>query len=457
MDINTNIFRAYDIRGVAYEELTEEIVSKLGKSLGTSSLNRGETQLIVSRDGRNSSPQMYEWLSEGIRSTGCDVINIGIAPTPVLYFSTFKLPASSGVMITGSHNPSEYNGFKIVRNNKTISGEAIQEIKLSILENEFLTGKGSEKEEEIIEMYLHELKENVAISRPLKLAIDCGNGVASILAKEVYESLGCEVESIFSTLDGNFPNHHPDPSQPENLKDLIGVVLNKELEIGLAFDGDADRLGVVSSKGEIIYPDMQMILFSKDILANNQGSKIVFDVKCSKLLSNSISREGGIPIMSKTGHSFIKDTIAKESALLGGEMSGHIFFNDKWPGFDDAIYAGARMLEIISSYSKNDDILSTLPKLACTPEINIKTTDDDKFKIVEKFKSLANFPNSTLINIDGIRIEFENGWGLLRASNTTPNLVLRFEANNQENLENISNDFREILSKIDSDLAHFQL
>ena len=456
MDINTNIFRAYDIRGVAYEDLTEEIVSKLGKSLGTSSLNRGETLLIVARDGRNSSPDMYEWLSGGIRSTGCNVLNIGIVPTPLLYFSTFKLSSSSGVMITGSHNPSEYNGFKIVRDNKTISGKTIQEVKLSILENKFLTGKGSVSEKEIVEMYSSELRNNIDMLRPVKLAIDCGNGAASILAKEVYESLGCEVESIYSSLDGNFPNHHPDPSKPENLKDLVKVVLDKKLEIGLAFDGDADRLGVISSKGEIIYPDMQMILFSREILANQQNCKIVFDVKCSKLLSDFISKEGGIPIMSKTGHSFIKDTIIKESALLGGEMSGHIFFNDKWPGFDDAIYAGARMLEIISRQSNKEDIFSTLPNLVSTPEINVKTTDEDKFKIVEEFKNLANFPDSRAIKIDGIRIEFESGWGLLRASNTTPNLVLRFEANNKENLENIKNKFKEILSGIDSNLSKFR-
>ena len=306
MDINTNIFRAYDIRGIAYEDLTEEIVSKLGKSLGTSSLKHGENLLIVARDGRNSSPDMYNWLSEGIKSTGCNVLNIGVVPTPLLYFSTFKLPSSSGVMITGSHNPSEYNGFKIVRNLKTISGEDIQKIKLKILENKFLTGKGSETEEEVVEIYLNELRNNINIRRPVKLAIDCGNGAASILAKEAYESLGCEVKSIYSTLDGNFPNHHPDPSKPENLKDLIEVVLNRKLEVGLAFDGDADRLGVISSKGEIVYPDMQMILFSRDVLSRNQECKIVFDVKCSKLLSDSISKEGGIPLMSKTGHSFIK-------------------------------------------------------------------------------------------------------------------------------------------------------
>lgn len=455
MDINTNIFRAYDIRGIAYEDLSEEIVTKLGKSLGSSALIRGETSLIVGRDGRNSSPDMYYWLSEGIQSTGCNVINIGTVPTPLLYFSTHKLSASSGVMITGSHNPANYNGFKLVNNKRTISGEEIQQVKLQVFEQKFVVGKGTEEKIEVVDMYIKELKSNTEIQRPIKLAIDCGNGAASVLAQEAYESLGCEVEAIYSNLDGNFPNHHPDPSKPENLKDLIKIVLDKELEVGLAFDGDADRLGVISSMGEIIYPDMQMILFAKDILSKNQDSKIVFDVKCSALLSDAILNNGGIPIMSKTGHSFIKDTLVKESALLGGEMSGHIFFNDKWPGFDDAIYAGARMLEIISKNPKQGDIFSNLPRLNSTPEINVETTDVDKFKIVEEFKTLADFPNSTTIDIDGVRVEFETGWGLLRASNTTPNLVLRFEADSKENLEDIKDNFRQILSKIDHNLSNF--
>ena len=312
-----------------------------------------------------------------------------------------------------------------------------------------------EEEIEVVQMYLKELKSNIEIQRPIRLAIDCGNGAGSVLAQETYESLGCEVESIYSDLDGSFPNHHPDPSKPENLKDLIDIVLDKNLEIGLAFDGDADRLGIISSKGEIIYPDMQMILFAQDVLSKNKDRKIVFDVKCSKLLSEAISDDGGIPIMSKTGHSFIKDTLKKESALLGGEMSGHIFFNDRWPGFDDAIYAGSRMLEIISRLPLKEDIFSKLPKLNSTPEINVETTDDDKFKIVEEFKTLAEFPNSTTIEIDGVRIEFETGWGLIRASNTSPNLVLRFEAESEEDLQLIKNSFKEILKKIDPDFVTF--
>ncbi|MEC7865732.1 MAG: phosphomannomutase/phosphoglucomutase, partial [Pseudomonadota bacterium] len=315
MDINTNIFRAYDIRGIAYEDLSEQIVTKLGRSLGSLALTRGETSLIIGRDGRNSSPDMYDWLSEGIKSTGCNVVNIGIVPTPLLYFSTHKLSSPSGVMITGSHNPANYNGFKIVNNKQTISGKEIQDIKVKVLEQNFLVGKGVEEEIAVVQMYLKELKNNIEIQRPIRLAIDCGNGAGSVLAQETYESLGCEVESIYSDLDGSFPNHHPDPSKPENLKDLIEIVLDKNLEIGLAFDGDADRLGVISSKGEIIYPDMQMILFVQDVLSKNKDRKIVFDVKCSKLLSEAISDNGGIPVMSKTGHSFIKDTLKKESAL----------------------------------------------------------------------------------------------------------------------------------------------
>ena len=455
MDINTNIFRAYDIRGIAYEDLTEEVVYKLGKSLGSSALTRKENLLIVGRDGRNSSPDMYKWISSGIKSTGCNVLNIGVVPTPLLYFSTFKLGFPSGVMITGSHNPSQYNGFKIVKNKKTISGKDIQEIKDNILRNDFFNGHGSEEIMEVVEMYVNELKNNIDLKRKIKLAIDCGNGAGGVLAKEVFEGIGCDVELIYSDLDGNFPNHHPDPSKTENLIDLVEIVKNKNKEVGLAFDGDADRLGVISSIGEIIYPDMQMVLFAKDILSKNRGSKVVFDVKCSKFLPDLIKQSSGIPIMSKTGHSFIKEAIIKESAVLGGEMSGHIFFNDRWPGFDDAIYAGARMAELISRQPEKEDIFCSLPKSYSTPEINLKTTDDIKFKVVDKFKSLSNFTDSKIIDIDGVRIEFNNGWGLLRASNTTPNLVLRFEAESEEDLQLIKNSFKEILKKIDPDFVTF--
>ena len=455
MNLNKNIFRAYDIRGLAYEDLSKEVVTLIGKSLGSKSLELGINSLVVGRDGRKSSPDLYEWITDGIKSTGCDVINIGVVSTPILYFSTHSSSCPNGIMITGSHNPGNYNGFKIVENKKTISGQAIQEIRERILKKDFSQGKGSEKNLEIKDKYLDSILNNINLERPIKLAIDCGNGAAGVIAEQVYEGMGCEVHSLYTEIDGNFPNHHPDPSNPENLKDLIKWVKEKELEVGLAFDGDADRLGVISKEGKIIFPDMQMILFSTSILKQNKGAKIVYDVKCSKLLSESIKEKGGTPLISKTGHSFIKERIRKEKALLGGEMSGHIFFNDRWPGFDDAIYAGARMLEIISNLSESGDIFKDLPQLVSTPEINIETNDEEKFKIVEDFISKVNFKNCTSILIDGVRIESESGWGLLRASNTTPNLVLRFEADSDENLELIKDNFRKTLSEINPDLGDF--
>ena len=455
MNLNENIFRAYDIRGLAYEELSTEVVTLIGKSLGTKSLQSGLSSIVLGRDGRNSSPDMYQWLSDGIKSTGCEVINIGTVSTPMLYFATHTLSSPNGIMITGSHNPADYNGFKIVENKKTISGDSIQKIKERILKQDFIEGSGSEKSLDLKDKYLESVLKNIQLKRPVRLAIDCGNGAASLIAEQIYKGLGCEVHSLYSEIDGNFPNHHPDPSKPENLSDLINLVEEKELEVGLAFDGDADRLGVVSKEGKIIFPDMQMVLFSNSVIKRNKSAKIVFDVKCSKLLPEAIEKGGGIPVMSKTGHSYIKDRMRQENALLGGEMSGHIFFNDRWPGFDDGVYAGARMLEIISSLGKEEDIFKGLPELVSTSEINIETTDEEKFKIVEDFISKANYENCTSILIDGVRIESDTGWGLLRASNTSPNLVLRFEADTKENLELIKNNFKKTLSNINPNLGDF--
>ena len=455
MNLNKNIFRAYDIRGIAYEELSQELVVLIGKSLGTKSLDSGNDSLIVGRDGRNSSSDLFEWVTAGIKSTGCKVINIGIVSTPILYFATHSLSCPNGVMITGSHNPGDYNGFKIVEDKRTISGKAIQQIRQNILKKEFQKGRGSEKTFDIKDQYLNSIIKNVELKRPIRMAIDCGNGAASVVAKEVYEGLGCEVHSLFAEVDGNFPNHHPDPSKPENLEDLRKLVEEKDLEIGLAFDGDGDRLGVISKEGKIIFPDMQMILFSNSILQDHKKGKVVFDVKCSKLLSEAILKKGGTPIMTKTGHSYIKKCIREEKALLGGEMSGHIFFNDRWPGFDDGIYAGARMLEIISNLNENEDVFKNLPKLVSTPEINIESTDDEKFKLVEDFISKADYKEANSVLIDGVRVEFDFGWGLLRASNTSPVLVLRFEADTQENLESIKNIFRRTLNDIKPNLGNF--
>ena len=455
MNFNPSIFRAYDIRGIAYEDLSEDLVVSIGKALGTLILRRGLDGINIGRDGRLSSPDMFRWITEGITSTGCNVVDLGIIPTPLLYFSTHMLKYQNGVVITGSHNSSEYNGFKIVVDNKSLFGEEIQTIKKIIESLDFSEGNGKKEEDKIIEAYIKELTSNIKLKRSVKVVIDCGNGATSVLAKECYEKLECEVIDLFCNLDGNFPNHHPDPSKPENMKDLIEKVISTDAEIGIAFDGDGDRLGVVSAKGEIIYPDMQMILFSQQVLKRKQGSKIVYDVKCSKLLPESITKNGGVPIISKTGHSFIKNKIRQVSAALGGEMSGHIFFNDRWPGFDDAIYSGARMLEIISNQEEGVDLFDSLPQLTSTPEINIETEDEKKFGYVEEFKSLMNFPEADVLDIDGVRVEFDYGWGLLRASNTSPVLVLRFEAINEDNLEKIKEKFRNVLGKIDPQLKKF--
>ena len=454
MELNENIFRANDIRGIAFEDLTEEVVFALGKALGTESINRKQNDFIIGRDGRVSSPQLFEWLSGGVLSVGCNVLDIGIVPSPVFYHSTFNLNSSSGVVITGSHNPADYNGFKILFNNNSTSSEEIQSIKKRIKEQDFLSGTGNIESFDVVESYVEEVTNNIKLKRPLNISIDCGNGAASVVAERIYKDLGCEVEGLFCNLDGKFPNHHPDPSRPENVEDLIKSVAKNSSDIGLAFDGDADRLGVISPSGEMIFPDMQMILFSQQILKKNPNSKIVFDVKCSKLLEEAILKFKGIPLMSKTGHTFIKSMIRQNGAILGGEMSGHIFFNDRWPGFDDGVYAGARMLEILSE-SEGEDIFNALPKLISTPEINLKTTDEEKFIIIDEFKKISNFDEGKIIEIDGIRVEFDDGWGLLRASNTSPVLVLRFEADSSKTLNQIKDRFKDTLYKIEPSLTNF--
>ena len=453
MELNPHIFRANDIRGVAYEDLSEEVVINLGKALGSEALENQISEFIIGRDSRLSSPDMYEWLSTGILSTGCDVLDIGIVTSPMFYHSTYSLNSSSGVVITGSHNPGEYNGFKVVYKNHSTSSEKILQIKERIIQKNYATGNGIVKREDIKESYIDRILKSINIPKKQKITIDCGNGAAGVVAKEVYERLGCEVTELFGEPNGLFPNHHPDPSKRENMEDLIKNIKENNSVVGLAFDGDADRLGVVSPQGEMIYPDRQMILFSRQIIQNNPKAKIVFDVKCSKLLSDEISKLGGKPLICKTGHTFIKQKIRETDALLGGEMSGHIFFNDRWPGFDDGIYAGARILEIIAE--SEEDIFSTIPNMFSTPEINIPAGDNIKFSIVRDFVKNSRFDEANIIDIDGIRVEFKKGWGLLRASNTSPVLVLRFEAESREYLEEIKNIFYEKLRTIDSEIEKF--
>ena len=454
MKLNEHIFRANDIRGIAYDDLNEQVVSFLGRSLGSEALSRDIKELIIGRDGRVSSPEIMEWLSSGILSTGCNVIDIGIVTSPMLYHSTFELAASSGVVITGSHNPGEYNGFKIVFKNRSTSSDEILLLKKRIINRDFQFGQGKLDKADIKESYINRIVKSIQLNKALDISIDCGNGAAGVVAKEIYEKLGCNVTELYGNPDGLFPNHHPDPSKKENMLDLIDNVAKNNSAVGLAFDGDADRLGVISPTGEMIYPDRQMILFSRQVLERNPGASVVFDVKCSKLLSDEISRLKGNPLICKTGHTFIKQKIRETSAHLGGEMSGHIFFNDRWPGFDDGIYAGARMLEIIAN-SDDKNIFESIPNLVSTPEINIEAADDRKFQIVDQFIKYSNFENANKIDIDGIRIEFNKGWGLLRASNTSPFLVLRFEAETEQELEKIKEIFYLSLKKIEPDIDRF--
>ena len=453
MELNEHIFRANDIRGVSYRDLTEEVIYKLGKALGSEAQDRGINEFIIGRDGRLSSPDIFEWLSSGVISTGCGVIDIGIVTSPMFYHSTFWLNSSSGVVITGSHNPGEYNGFKIVFNNQSTSSDEILLLKKRMLNNDFKDGSGMIKGEAIEESYINKIVENINLEKKLNISIDCGNGAAGVVAKKVYEKLGCNVVELFGELDGSFPNHHPDPSRIENMQDLIDSVKNNDSSIGLAFDGDADRLGVISPDGEMIYPDRQMILFARQVIQSRPNAKVVFDVKCSKLLSDEILKLGGEPLICKTGHTFIKQKIRQTGAQIGGEMSGHIFFNDRWPGYDDGIYAGARMLEIVAASENN--IFINIPNMVSTPEINIPADDDKKFKIVDEFIENSKFTEANIVDIDGIRVEFKKGWGLLRASNTSPVLVLRFEAETKEALENIKNIFYQNLKKVYPGVRNF--
>ena len=445
--VSKSIFKAYDIRGIVNEDLTIETVVLIGKAIGSESIDRGERGIVVGRDGRTSGPDLMNALVEGIKSTGCHVVKIGMIPTPVLYYATYSKGASSGVMITGSHNPPNYNGFKMMIAGETLSGERILNLYERINNQNFHQGQGTSTTIDIQEDYLNRVRSDVSIKRPLKIVVDCGNGVAGHLAPKLFEALGCEVIKLFCHIDGSFPNHHPDPSKLENLNNLIAEIKAEKADLGLAFDGDGDRLGVIDEKGNVIWADRQMILFSRDVIHRNPGAKIVFDVKCSSLLSKDISNQGGKPILSRTGHSFIKAKIKEESALLGGEMSGHIFFKERWYGFDDALYAGARLIEILSSRNEScSEIFNELPDSFNTPEINIHfDKQGDQFDAMEKLKNTANFNEGVLTTIDGIRLDYEDCWGLVRPSNTTPCLVLRFEAETEASLKRIIEEFREWL------------
>lgn len=447
--IKQSIFKAYDIRGVVATDLDDEVVIAIGQAIGTASIHAGERNIVVARDGRLSSPHLCDMLIDGLKKSGCVVADIGMTPTPMLYFATKTTAASSGIMITGSHNPPEYNGFKIVVANKTLSGDDIQQLYQTIIRNNFESGVGSSNKIDIKDNYLEAILGDINLSRPLKVAIDCGNGVAGAVAPELYQKMGLTLVPLFCEVDGNFPNHHPNPSDEKNLVDLQNAVALNNCDIGLAFDGDGDRLGLVDNKGNVIWADRQMILYSQDILSRNPGATIIFDVKCSNLLPKMITEFGGKAIMNKTGHSFIKARMQAENALLAGEMSGHIFFKERWYGFDDALYTGARLLEILSKSKQTcAEIFADLPNSINTPEINLHFNQQgDQFKAMERLVDCLE-PDTfeaEITDIDGIRADFKQGWGLVRPSNTTPCLVLRFEADTEVILADIQAQFKQWL------------
>ena len=446
--IEKNIFKAYDIRGIVGESLDLESVENIGRSVGSEAISQKQSTICVGYDGRLSSPDLCQALIKGLLSTGIKVVEIGLVTTPMLYFSTHLLETNTGIMITGSHNPPDYNGFKIMIAGETISSEKIQSLYQRIINNQFLTGIGSSTRADIQNQYLTAIYKDIKVKRPIKITIDCGNGAGGICAEELYKGLGAEVTALYCDVDGNFPNHHPDPSNPDNLIDLQNNLASTDSEIGLAFDGDADRLGVVTKSGEIIYPDRQLLLFAESVLKDHPGATVIFDVKSTKHLFKWIEDKGGIPLIWKTGHSLIKKKMKEVNAVLAGEMSGHTFFNDKWYGFDDGLYAGARLLEILSNFDDPSAILEALPNSVSTPESNIKLEEGEQHKIIQQLQEEALFSDAlNIIKIDGLRVEYANGFGLMRASNTTPVIVLRFEAESSTDLNKIQKDFKIQLEK----------
>jgi phosphomannomutase/phosphoglucomutase len=453
--VDRSIFRAYDIRGVLGKTLTAQVAREIGRAIGSEAQHRGLKEIAVGRDGRLSGPELAAALIEGLRASGCDVIDIGAAPTPVLYFATFQLNIGSGVMVTGSHNPPDYNGFKIVLGGETLSEGAIQELYARISEGRYTSGSGGLQRMDVTRDYIGRISDDVMIERRLKVVVDCGNGIPGAVAPAVLEGIGCEVQPLYCEVDGNFPNHHPDPSDPANLKDLIVSVKQMKADLGLAFDGDGDRLGVVTADGEVIFPDRLLMLFAKDVLTRNPGATIIYDVKCTGKLQPWILQAGGSPIMWRTGHSLIKAKMRETEAELAGEMSGHFFFRERWYGFDDGIYAAARLMEILAADAEGrvpQEIFNSLPKGVSTPELKIEMAESEHYRFIEKFQQAAQFEGARVTTIDGVRADWPDGWGLVRASNTTPVLVLRFDADTDDALLRIQALFRQQLLAADPNL-----
>jgi len=449
MEISKSIFREYDIRGIYPEQINEEVVYKIAKAISVKCLSEGISEICIARDGRLSGKKLLFALENSLSKNGIDVINTGMATTPLLYFAAKKSKCKSGVMITGSHNPKNYNGIKLIINDKPVSGTEIYNLIDKV--HKVSERKGKITFRDFKDEYISEIKTNIVVKNNPKVVIDCGNGASGCIAPKLFSELGCDVINLYTEVDGNFPNHHPDPGKPENLTDLIEKVKETNADMGLAFDGDGDRVGLVTDKGEIVFPDKILMMLCKDILSSNKG-KIIFDVKCTDSLPKLVKENGGTPLMYPTGHFNIKNGIKEHSPLLAGEMSGHIFFNDKWYGFDDGVYSGARIIELISKNKKSvSNLNKELPILFSTPELNIEVSDEKKFEIVEKFVANCTLKGEK-ISIDGLRINFDNGWGLLRASNTTPMLVMRFEGNTEENLIKIKNKFIKELSRICPDI-----
>ncbi|QJD59647.1 phosphomannomutase/phosphoglucomutase [Pseudomonas sp. gcc21] len=453
--VPAEIFRAYDIRGVVGQTLTEENVYWIGRAIGSENIMSGQSEIAVGRDGRLSGPSLSEQLIRGLMDSGCHVIDLGMVPTPVVYFATHVLESSSGVVLTGSHNPAEYNGLKIVIAGQTLSEERIKALHTRLQQNDLNAGNGTREQRDLLPAYQQRIVEDVALARPLKVVVDCGNGVAGVIAQSLLEELGCTVIPLFCTVDGKFPNHHPDPSKPENVADLVTAVRQHNADIGIAFDGDADRLGVVTSDGELIHPDRLLMLMAEDVVVRNPGADVVFDVKCTRRLPALISKLGGRPVMWKSGHSLIKAKMKEVGALLGGEMSGHVFFEERWYGFDDGLYSACRLLEILSVQPDNltsAELLARYPTGLSTPELNIRVGEERKFEIIQALRDQADWGQGKLTALDGIRVDYPHGWGLVRASNTTPMLTLRFEADKQDDLELVQQLFRDQLAAVAPDL-----
>jgi phosphomannomutase / phosphoglucomutase len=457
MTVDPAIFRAYDVRGVVGKSLNRDVARLLGQSIGTLMREKGLREIVVGRDGRLSGPELAGALADGLREAGIDVIDVGAVPTPVVYYAAYRFNTGSGVAVTGSHNPPDYNGFKIVVGGETLSEGAIQDLYQRIVGNKLESGgQGGIRHIDVVPDYIERITSDVQAERNLKIVVDCGNGIPGAVAPQVLEGIGCEVIQLYCDVDGTFPNHHPDPSDPHNLEDLILAVKQTGADLGIAFDGDGDRLGVVTKEGEIIFPDRTLMLFARDVLSRQPGATIIYDVKCTGHLRGQILDAGGSPMMWRTGHSLIKAKMRETNAELAGEMSGHFFFKERWYGFDDGIYAGARLLEILAGDLEErtpEAIFATLPKGVSTPELKIEMQEGEHYKFIEKFRQVATFGDATLTTIDGVRADWPDGWGLVRASNTTPILVLRFDADNAAALKRIQNVYREQLLAVDKNLT----